>query len=46
MEIFAFSFKTTQGEKVFCCEGCKAIYKLLNEDKLLPDSDVSLSDED
>ena len=38
--IFAFSLKTAQDEKIFCCEGCKSIYKLLNEDKLLPDSDT------
>ena len=26
-----FTLKTTIGEKLFCCEGCKAIYQLLNE---------------
>ena len=40
VEIFAFSLKTTQGEKLFCCEGCKSIFKLLNEDKLFSDSDM------
>jgi hypothetical protein len=32
----SFTLKTKEGEKEFCCEGCKGIYQLLNDDKLLP----------
>jgi hypothetical protein len=39
VEISGFSLKTKEGDKAFCCEGCKGIYQLLNEDQLLPDSD-------
>jgi hypothetical protein len=39
VEIRGFTLKTKEGEKVFCCEGCKGIYQLLNEDQLLPKSD-------
>lgn len=31
IKIPEFTLKTTIGEKLFCCEGCKAIYQLLNE---------------
>jgi hypothetical protein len=39
VEIPGFKLKTKEGEKDFCCEGCKGIYQLLNEDQLLPESD-------
>jgi hypothetical protein len=39
IEILGFTLKTKEGDKVFCCEGCKGIYQLLNEDQLLPESD-------
>ena len=39
VEISGFFLKTKEGDKAFCCEGCKGIYQLLNEDQLLPDSD-------
>ncbi|MFZ9610405.1 MAG: heavy metal translocating P-type ATPase metal-binding domain-containing protein [Methylococcales bacterium] len=35
-----FTLKTTIDEKVFCCEGCKAIYQLLNEQPPHTDSDL------
>lgn len=38
VEIFSFSLKTKEGEKAFCCEGCKGIFQLLNDDKLLPEN--------
>jgi hypothetical protein len=39
-EISDFTLKTKEGEKIFCCEGCKGIYQLLNEDQILqPESD-------
>ena len=39
VEVFAFTLKTKEGDKVFCCEGCKGIFQLLNEDQLLSESD-------
>jgi len=38
VEITGFEVVTIEGLKKFCCEGCKSIYHLLNEDKLLPKS--------
>jgi len=31
--------KTKEGEKAFCCVGCKIIYQMFNENKLLPEFD-------
>jgi Putative metal-binding domain of cation transport ATPase len=39
VEVPWFTLTTKEGDKAFCCEGCKGIYKLLNQDKLLPESD-------
>jgi len=39
VEVSGFTLKTKEGDKAFCCEGCKGIYQLLNEDQLLPESD-------
>ena len=39
VEVPGFALKTKEGDKDFCCEGCKGIYQLLNEDQLLPESD-------
>ena len=39
VEIMWFTLKTKEGDKMFCCEGCKGIYQLFNEDLLLPESD-------
>ena len=39
IEITGFILKTKEGDKIFCCEGCKGIYQLLNQDLILPDSD-------
>ena len=38
VETPGFTLKTKGGDKAFCCEGCKGIYQLLNEDQLLPES--------
>jgi hypothetical protein len=36
VEVSGFSLKLKTGEeKVFCCEGCKGIYQMLNEEKVL-----------
>ena len=40
IKILGFTLKTTVGEKVFCCEGCKAIYQLLNEPAPHADPDL------
>ena len=40
IKILGFTLKTTVGEKVFCCEGCKAIYQLLNEQAPHVDPDL------
>lgn len=39
VETPGFTLVTKEGDKAFCCEGCKGIYQLLNEDQLLPESD-------
>ncbi len=39
IETLGFTLKTKEGDKAFCCEGCKGIYQLLNEDQILPESD-------
>ena len=39
VETPGFTLKTKEGEKVFCCEGCKGIYKMLHEDLVLPESE-------
>ena len=40
IKILRFTLKTTAGDKVFCCEGCKAIYQLLNEQPPHADPDL------
>ncbi len=36
VEVSGFKLKLKTGEeKVFCCEGCKGIYQMLNEDQIL-----------
>lgn len=38
VEVSGFTLKLNNGdEKVFCCEGCKGIYQMLNEDKVSPE---------
>ena len=46
VEIFVFSLKTPQAEKVFCCEGCKSIFQLLNEEILLTPPEARVSQKD
>jgi len=39
VEVSGFTLKTKEGFiKFFCCEGCKSIFQLLNEDQLLPEA--------
>ena len=36
VEVSGFVLKLKTGEqKAFCCEGCKGIYQMLNEDQIL-----------
>ena len=39
--VLGFKADTLQGQKVFCCEGCKAIFKMLNGDSVLLNQDDS-----
>jgi len=44
VEVSGFTLKAKEGFKYFCCEGCKSIFQLLNEEQLLskasePDSE-------
>jgi len=39
VETSGFTLKTKDGDKAFCCEGCKGIYHLLNDDLIPPESD-------
>ncbi|MDD2759241.1 MAG: heavy metal translocating P-type ATPase metal-binding domain-containing protein [Methylomonas sp.] len=40
VEVEGFGLKTTDGDKQFCCEGCKGIYQMLHEEQVLSeDSD-------
>ncbi|MGZ8137032.1 MAG: heavy metal translocating P-type ATPase metal-binding domain-containing protein [Methylococcaceae bacterium] len=36
VETDGFKLRTKEGEKEFCCEGCKGIYQMLHEDIVLP----------
>jgi hypothetical protein len=39
--VSSFKVETLQGQKAFCCEGCKAIFKMLNDDIVLPSQEKS-----
>lgn len=38
VEVKGFSLKTKEGDKQFCCEGCKGIFQMLHEDQVLSDT--------
>jgi hypothetical protein len=38
VETPGFTLKTREGDKAFCCEGCKGIYHLLNDDLILSEA--------
>jgi len=38
IETLGFNLVTKDGDKSFCCEGCKGIYQMLHEDQILPES--------
>lgn len=35
VEVEGFELITTEGDKKFCCEGCKGIYQMLHEEQIL-----------
>ncbi|MCK4841671.1 MAG: heavy metal translocating P-type ATPase metal-binding domain-containing protein [Methylococcales bacterium] len=35
VETNSFKLKTKDGDKQFCCEGCKGIFQMLHEDQIL-----------
>ncbi|WKJ89295.1 heavy metal translocating P-type ATPase metal-binding domain-containing protein [Methylomonas montana] len=35
VEVEGFELKTLEGDKRFCCEGCKGIYQMLHEAQVL-----------
>lgn len=39
VEVEGFELKTTEGDKEFCCEGCKGIYLMLHEELVLPETE-------
>lgn len=45
VEVSGFQLKTMEGEKTFCCEGCKGIYTLLNEDQILAETELTKTEE-
>lgn len=38
VEVEGFKLKTKEGNKKFCCEGCKGIFQMLHEDQVVTDS--------
>lgn len=40
VEVKGFSLNTTEGLKIFCCEGCKGIYQMLHEDQLVTENNT------
>ena len=41
VEVSGFLLTTREGDKQFCCEGCKGIYQMLHEEKILYEPDES-----
>lgn len=37
VEVQGFKLKTKAGDKKFCCEGCKGIFQMLNDEDVLSD---------
>lgn len=42
VEVKGFSLKTKDGDKTFCCEGCKGIFQMLHEDQVLAEPTENL----
>lgn len=41
VEVKGFELQTKEGDKTFCCEGCKGIYQMLHEEIILTEADDS-----
>jgi len=41
VEVKGFKVHTKDGDKEFCCEGCKGIYQMLHEEEVLTSSDMA-----
>jgi hypothetical protein len=40
VEVQGFKLRTKEGDKEFCCEGCRGIYEMLHEDMALSAQDT------
>jgi hypothetical protein len=38
VEVEGFELKTTEGDKRFCCEGCKGIYQMLHDEQVISET--------
>jgi len=38
VEAEGFELKTTEGDKRFCCEGCKGIYQMLHHEQVISET--------
>jgi hypothetical protein len=38
VEVDGFELKTTEGDKRFCCEGCKGIYQMLHDEQVISET--------
>lgn len=45
VEVEGFEFKTAEGDKQFCCEGCKGIYQMLHEEQILSDDSETVKND-
>ena len=45
VEVDGFELKTTEGDKQFCCEGCKGIYQMLHEEQILSDDSETVKND-
>lgn len=43
VELNGFELNTVEGNKRFCCEGCKSIYQMFNEEKILLENQPNLT---
>jgi cation transport ATPase-like protein len=39
VEVQGFALQTKEGDKAFCCEGCKGIYQMLHEGDVIADTE-------
>ncbi len=38
VEVDGFELKTIEGDKRFCCEGCKGIYQMLHDEQVISET--------